>query len=299
MRRIGGAGLFALGVLALSCASQPTPATPQAAASKASVEPAPGPAQEESPPQQSEEPALGQRGWLGVELATAPGEPGVRVRRVLRNSPAARAGLLAGDLILRIDGQAVTEPADVVRRVGTRGAGARLSVALKRGSTDRMLAVVLDARPDDDGMMKMSFVGAKAPPFDSLQTVQGSVGSDVTALRGKVVVLEFWASWCAVCRILVPTINDWYARYSAQGVEVIGVTTDSVALASRTAYELRMKYPIASDDSGNTSEAYGAMALPTLFVLDKQGVVRDVMVGYSRARLTELEALIEKLVAES
>src|SRR5690606_28089862 len=122
---------------------------------------------------------------------------------------------------------------------------------------------------------------------------------DVSALRGKVVVLEFWASWCAVCRIMVPTINDWHARYSAQGVEVIGVTTDSVALASRTAFELRMKYPILSDHTGSTSEAYGAMALPTVFVLDKQGVVRDVMVGWSGARVMQLEALIERLVAES
>jgi peroxiredoxin len=98
---------------------------------------------------------------------------------------------------------------------------------------------------------------------------------------------------------MVPTINDWYARYSAQGVEVLGVTTDSMALASRSAYELRIAYPVASDQSGKTTEAYGATALPSLFVLDKQGIVRDVMVGYSRERLAQLEALIARLASEN
>lgn len=295
MRRFGGAGLAAL---VLSCASQPAVA-PTPATSKASETPEPAlHAEPEGFGEQEAAPMAG-RGWLGVELAAAPGEGGVRVRRVIKGSPAAKAGVLAGDLIQRLDGSAVVEPEDVMSHVAARPAGHRMSVAIRRGSTERLLAVVLDARPDEDGMMRMSFVGSKAPAFDSLLAVQGSVTPDVSALRGKVVVLEFWASWCAVCRILVPTINDWHARYSAQGVEVIGVTTDSVSLASRTAYELRMKYPILSDHTGNTSEAYGAMALPTVFVLDKQGVVRDVMVGWSGARVMQLEALIERLVAES
>jgi peroxiredoxin len=216
----------------------------------------------------------------------------------MRGSPAARSGLLAGDLILRVDGKAVQEPSEVVNLVGDRAAGHRLSVAVRRGDTERLLAVVLDARPDDDGMMRMSFVGSPAPALEALQTVQGNVSPTLTELRGKVVVLEFWASWCGVCRFLVPTINDWHARYSAQGALVLGVTTDSVGLASRTAYELRMSYPIASDHTGKTSEAYGAMALPTLFVLDKKGVVRDVMVGYTQGRIADLEALIERLLDE-
>jgi peroxiredoxin len=280
--------------LALGCAARPN-AAPQAASSKASEQPPP----ELGPMPELLTDLVGRRGWLGVELAAAPEASGVRVRRVVRGSPAARAGLLPGDLIQRIDGAAVGEPRDVVQRVGALGAGHRLSVALRRGSSERLMAVVLDARPDDDGMMQMTFVGAPAPAFEALQTVQGSTPPSLTALRGKVVVLEFWASWCAACRIMVPTINDWHARYSAQGVEVLAVTTDPVTLASRAAYELRIRYPVMSDQSGRTTEAYGALALPTLFVLDKQGIVRDVMVGYSQARLAELELLIERLVAES
>lgn len=281
------------GLLAAACASAPPPEPRAQPGPPAASRATPNPAEPEVVVQ------TGRRGWLGVELVKVAEEPGVRVRRVVRRSPAARAGLLAGDLIHRIDGHAVSRPEDVVRLVGARAAGERVSVALRRGSSDRLLAVVLDARPDDDGMMKMSYVGSPAPALEALESVQGSVTPTLTALHGKVVVLEFWASWCAVCRFLVPTMNDWYARFSAQGAVVLGVTTDSVGLASRTAYELRMSYPIASDHSGKTTEAYGALALPTLFVLDRKGVVRDVMVGYSQPRMAELEALIERLLAEN
>jgi peroxiredoxin len=295
--------LFAGATLALLVGCGAAPATqPRAASSKASQEPAPDAhaVAEPAADERSLAELTGRRGWLGVELAAAePHEPGVRVRRVLRGSPAARAGLVPGDLILRVDGQGVREPAHVVRLVGERAAGHRLSLAVRRGDAERLLAVHLDARPDDDGMMRMSYVGAPAPALEALETVQGNLSPSLQDLRGKVVVIEFWASWCAVCRFLVPTINDWHARFSSQGALVLGVTTDSVGLASRTAYELRMSYPIASDQSGKTTEAYGAMALPTLFVLDKRGVVRDVMVGYTQGRVAQLEALIERLLDES
>ena len=68
--------------------------------------------------------------------------------------------------------------------------------------------------------------------------------------KGKWVVLNFWASWCGVCHVLAPMLNGWHDRYSAQGVTVLGVTTDPVELAGRTAGEVGMGYPLASDGSG-------------------------------------------------
>jgi peroxiredoxin len=79
---------------------------------------------------------------------------------------------------------------------------------------------------------------------------------------------------------------------------VLGVTGDTVDVASRSAGELGMTYPLASDGSGSMLRAYRAYALPTLFVIDKQGNVRDVLIGYSTPRLREIEALVKKLIAE-
>ena len=115
-------------------------------------------------------------------------------------------------------------------------------------------------------------------------------------LRGRVVVMEFWASWCVACRLTVPTLNAWKDRYGAQGLTVLGVTTDTPALAMEASVELGIDYPVLSDDDAETSRAYRAMALPTLFIIDRQGIVRDVMVGYSSARLAEAEATLRRLV---
>lgn len=239
------------------------------------------------------------RAWLGVELAaTDRGKAGVRVRAVVRGSPAARAGLQQGDVLLRIGGQTVGSPRQVVRTVGAHSVGERIAVAFRRSLGDRLVAVTLAPLPDDDAIMRMSYVGASAPPLTGLKSVQGSLTPRLGALRGKVVVLEFWAPWCMVCRVMAPTMNDWAQRYGAQGVAVMGVTMTPVQQAATAASQIGMSYPIASDESGEVTQAYGATALPTLFVIDRRGIVRDVLVGYSSARLQQLEAEVDRLVAE-
>ncbi len=237
-------------------------------------------------------------GWLGVELAAVPpGEPGVLVRDVLRGSPAERAGLQAGDVIVSVAAENVLGPADVVRIVSLHHPGERLPVGLLRAGTERLFAVPLDARPDQNALMRSEFLGAPAPRWQTLATVKGSLPSDLTELRGRVVVIDFWASWCVACRLAIPTLNAWHDRYGARGLTVIGITTDPAESALQASVELGIDYAVASDPDGGTSRAYRAMALPTLFVLDRQGTVRDVSVGYSSDHLAEVEAKLRELMA--
>jgi thiol-disulfide isomerase/thioredoxin len=217
---------------------------------------------------------------------------------VVPGSPAEQAGILPGDVIQRLDGDAVLAPEQVVQSIAGRGAGERISVSLKRADADRLFGVVLAPRPDEDGVQRMRYVGASAPPFAALKAVQGAIGPTLGALRGKVVVIEFWSPWCVACRMLVPQMNEWHARYAAQGAEVIGITTESVVQASATAQQLGIVHPILSDETGQTTRAYRAMAVPTVFAVDRTGVVRDVMVGYSEPRLAEFAAVLDRLVAE-
>ncbi|MEB2313236.1 MAG: redoxin domain-containing protein [Sorangiineae bacterium] len=254
-------------------------------------------------PPEEPEPAPGELSgapaWLGVELATVPaGLAGVLVRGVMRGSPAATAGLAPGDRILTIDGRRVDSPAELVGLIGARAAGERAALGVRRGEAERLLAVRLAPRPSTDELMRKTYVGLPAPSLGSLKPAQGSLTPRLAALRGKVVVVEFWASWCMVCRVLAPTMNAWQRRYAGQGVELLGITTEPVERAALAASQLGMAYPIASDDTGRTSLAYRATALPTLFVIDRAGVVRDVLVGYSSARLDELQALLDRLVEE-
>lgn len=281
--------------LALLVASCSTGVAPPKPASRGGATPEPARAS----PSEPEVPSVSPRGWLGVEVSVPPdADGGVLVRTTVRGSPAERAGIEAGDRILTLDGAAVIGPEDVVRLVAARAPGSRIPLVVRRGAAQRLLSAELGATPDATSVMKMSFVGAAAPRLVALDPVQGSVDPDLGSLKGRVVVLEFWAPWCAVCRFMVPKLNDWHARLSAQGVVVLGITMDAVVPATHAAGQLGIEYPVASDHSGKTTAAYRANALPTLFVIDQKGMVRDVLVGYSSDRLQQLEHLVRDLTGE-
>jgi peroxiredoxin len=113
-----------------------------------------------------------------------------------------------------------------------------------------------------------------------------------------VVLLDFWAMWCGPCRLIQPKLSALQAKYGAQGLSVVGITTDELEQAAAFKERTQMRYPVVSDPNGETTSAYGVSGLPTLFVIDKRGVVRDVTVGYDPGREASLEALVQTLLAE-
>jgi thiol-disulfide isomerase/thioredoxin len=225
------------------------------------------------------------------------GASGVHVRHVLRGSPAEKAGLKEGDLIRAIDGEQVASPEDVSRIVAGHEPGDAIVASLARADDALSLKIPLAARPSPDEMLRMDRVGAFAPAWVGVEPVAGAPAS-IAALRGKVVLLDFWATWCGPCRALAPRLSALQSRYGAQGLRVVGVTTDGAEKASLFAQRASMRYPIAIDPRGETSRAYDVSALPTLFVIDKRGVVRDVAVGYDEGREAEIETLLQTLLAE-
>jgi peroxiredoxin len=239
-------------------------------------------------------------GWLGVALtAQGPEHPGVLISSVLRRSPAALGGLEVGDVVMGINDARVNEPSELSQRVATLGAGRRANLMVERAGMPRLLAVQLGENPGFEGQLRLGFVDAGAPEFERVEVASGALAPTLGALRGKVVVLEFWATWCGACRALLPTLNAWHERYGSGGATVVSVTTDPVEKAARDAAELGLVYPVLSDPDGLTAQAYQAFALPTLFVIDRQGVVRDVSVGYDPQRIAEIEATVARLLSDS
>lgn len=279
----GGAAPATITPAAVASAERPAESAPAAAASSAKPEPA----------QADDGPA-----WLGVELAPAePGQGGVLVKSVMTHSPAESAGVLAGDRILRVGAVDVARPADVVRVVSLQRAGERLGLALVREGAERLIPVVLTARPDPDQMLKLELGDGPAPAWRPLATVRGSVPATLAELKGRVVVMEFWASWCMPCRMSAPKLTAWQNRYGAQGLTVIGITMDSPEVALQASVEMGMDYTVLSDPDGETTRVYKAFALPTLFVIDREGKIREALVGYSSEGLRKAENTIRTLLA--
>jgi thiol-disulfide isomerase/thioredoxin len=184
----------------------------------------------------------------------------------------------------------------VIDLLSGRSAGDVVPVALARAGRELTLSVKLAAFPAPDEMLRMDHLGAPAPAWAGTEPMSGAPES-LASLRGRVVLIDFWATWCGPCRDLAPELSALQARYGAQGLSVIGITTDTMEAAAMFKERVDMRYAVEVDARGETSRAYGVSALPTLFVLDKDGVVRDVSVGFDTSSGARLEGLVKTLLA--
>lgn len=235
--------------------------------------------------------------WLGIEMAAAP-EGGVKIAHAVRNAPAALAGLRDGDRITKIDGTAAGAPADVARNIAARAVGAIVDVTYVRDGAEHSVKVTLAARPTADEVMRMEYVGTFAPSWAGVSAVSGAVPASPQAARGRVVVVDFWQISCGPCRLTMPTLDAWQSKYGAQGLNVIGITSDPSADASLFVARAGYHYGIASDASGAAFESYRVHNIPAIFIVDKRGVIREVSLGYDPGEQAHLEKVVQTLLAE-
>jgi cytochrome c biogenesis protein CcmG/thiol:disulfide interchange protein DsbE len=126
-----------------------------------------------------------------------------------------------------------------------------------------------------------SLAGKPAPDF-ALEVVNGKPGDRIhlADLKGRPVVLSFWASWCGPCQIEAPALERLSRRLSDRGVAVVGINTnDAEGRAAEFARRFRLTYAIVYDDGSRVAERYGVSSLPTIMVVDKNGVVSLVRTG--------------------
>ncbi|HIE10132.1 MAG TPA: TlpA family protein disulfide reductase [Kiritimatiellae bacterium] len=183
---------------------------------------------------------------------------------------------------------------------GGRQLKARISAAV--GVAAVLLGLAAGCKPGGTGSEAVSKepetsqpVGAPVVTFRSLRD---DTSLSLEQFRGRVVLLDFWATWCRPCRSEIPALNRLHNEMEGRGLVMIGMTVDrgSPDRVAAAAARLHIKYPLALADSGVQAAFGGIRAVPTKILIDRRGRVRDRIVGVVPE--SELRRKVELLLAE-
>jgi len=135
--------------------------------------------------------------------------------------------------------------------------------------------------------------GKAAPDFT---VSDGATTVRLTNYRGRVVLLNFWASWCALCQLEMPRFAAWQKQYGLQGLQIVGVSMDDEPEGVRKlANKLRINYPVVMGDEQLGTLYGGILGLPVTFLIDRQGQVVARLKG--ETDLNAMEEQIKQLLA--
>ncbi|MDQ3820044.1 MAG: TlpA family protein disulfide reductase, partial [Acidobacteriota bacterium] len=131
-------------------------------------------------------------------------------------------------------------------------------------------------------------------------------------LRGHVVLLDFWATWCGPCRLAFPHLREWNEKYKDKGLVILGITKyyghaegkelsqpEELGYLERFKKENNLTYGIAVANGDDNHRNYNVMAIPTAVLIDRHGVIRLLTTGSGGGNEVEISAAIEKLLNES
>ena len=165
-----------------------------------------------------------------------------------------------------------------------------------RRSMLSLLIVLAVLPPGGHAQPDVSLIGRHAPVF-SLPSLDGSPVSLASA-RGRVVLLNFWATWCAPCRLEMPQFAAWQKQYGPQGLQIIGVSIDDSQPPVRAfVAKLHLGYPIVMGDAQLGERYGGVLGVPVTFLIDRRGIIRARFNGESD--LGAMHARLQRLLAES
>jgi len=146
----------------------------------------------------------------------------------------------------------------------------------------------------------MSLVSMAAPataPNIQLPTSDGEV--NLADLKGKVVYLDFWASWCVPCRASFPWMAEIKHKYGPKGLEVVAVNLDKDrALADAFLKDREINFLVAFDESGKSAESYDLRGIPGSYIIGRDGSIQASYLGFRDKDKSKLESVIKILLLQ-
>jgi cytochrome c-type biogenesis protein len=156
-------------------------------------------------------------------------------------------------------------------------------------------AVILACAANDDATLRAPEIGKPAPDYRAISLSGDSVS--LVEMRGRVVLLNVWATWCHPCRDEIPVLQTLHERYASAGLILVGVSVDARGeddTIREFASDFRMTYPLWLDPDERVQSTFLAIGVPATFLIDRNGILRWRHVGPVRSNDVNLMRELER-----